>query len=86
MPIVGLTCCPERAAKYEDIKRVVKRACGPLKGILNCTEGQAIARDFNSGTLPPLVVGGTALNDHFAKLIFADMTMNSATETELWTS
>jgi hypothetical protein len=40
------------------------------KGILNYTEDQAVSCDFNSGTLPPMVMDGIALNDHFVKLIF----------------
>ncbi|CAD7667465.1 unnamed protein product [Nyctereutes procyonoides] len=53
--VVDLTCRLEKAAKYDDIKKVVKQASeGPLKGILGYAEDQ---------------VAGIALNDHFVKLI-----------------
>ncbi|KAL1773870.1 Glyceraldehyde-3-phosphate dehydrogenase [Sigmodon hispidus] len=39
MSILDLTYCLEKAAKYDDIKKVVKQASeGPLKGILGYTE------------------------------------------------
>jgi hypothetical protein len=31
MAIVDLTCCSERTAKYDDIKKRVKQACGPQR-------------------------------------------------------
>uniref|UniRef100_A0A8C5VJU6 glyceraldehyde-3-phosphate dehydrogenase (phosphorylating) n=1 Tax=Microcebus murinus TaxID=30608 RepID=A0A8C5VJU6_MICMU len=37
--VVDLTCCLEKPAKYDDIKKVVKQAAdGPLKGILGYTD------------------------------------------------
>ena len=41
--VMDLTCCLEKAAKYNDIEKVVKQASGcPLKGILDYTEDRVI--------------------------------------------
>jgi glyceraldehyde 3-phosphate dehydrogenase len=72
MSAVDLTCCLEKAAKSDNIKKIVNQASeGLLKGILCYTEDKAIFCDFNNATHSSTfdAGAGTVLNDNFVKLI-----------------
>ncbi|KAF3813362.1 hypothetical protein GH733_018513 [Mirounga leonina] len=62
MSVMDLTCRLEKAAKYNDIKKVVKQALeGPLKGMVDYTEDEIVSCDFSSDTFLPSSMPGLAL-------------------------
>lgn len=73
MSIMVMTSCLEKAAKYKDMKEMVKQASEvPLNGILSFAEDRVVYRDFHSNTHSYTFDAGTgiALSDHCVKLIF----------------
>ncbi|ELW50364.1 Glyceraldehyde-3-phosphate dehydrogenase [Tupaia chinensis] len=70
--VVDLTCRLEKAAKYNDIKKVVKEESqGPLRGLLGYTKDQVVPCDFNSNSHSFTFDAGAgiALTDHSVKFI-----------------
>ncbi|MBS4960841.1 MAG: type I glyceraldehyde-3-phosphate dehydrogenase [Clostridiales bacterium] len=70
--VVDLTCRLEKAATYEEIKAVVKKASeNELKGILGYTDEELVSTDFlgNSNSSIFDAKAGIALNDNFVKLV-----------------
>lgn len=49
MLVVDLTCCLEKPAKYDEVKKVMKQQSEwPLQGHLGYTEDWVVSCDFNS--------------------------------------
>uniref|UniRef100_M3YXH3 Glyceraldehyde-3-phosphate dehydrogenase n=1 Tax=Mustela putorius furo TaxID=9669 RepID=M3YXH3_MUSPF len=73
MTVIDLTSSPEKAAKYDDIKKVVKQTSeGPHKDIwATLTARLFVSCNFNSDSYSSTFDAGAAmaLNDQFVKLI-----------------
>ncbi|EMD2986094.1 glyceraldehyde-3-phosphate dehydrogenase [Salmonella enterica] len=70
--VVDLTVRLEKAASYEDIKKVIKAASeGSMKGILGDTEDDVVSTDFNGEVCTSVfdAKASIALNDNFVKLV-----------------
>jgi glyceraldehyde 3-phosphate dehydrogenase len=70
--VVDLTVRLEKAASYDDIKKVVKAAAeGPLKGVVGYTEDQVVSTDFIGDSRSSIfdAAAGILLNENFVKLI-----------------
>ncbi|HDC2129463.1 TPA: glyceraldehyde-3-phosphate dehydrogenase [Salmonella enterica] len=70
--VVDLTVRLEKAASYEDIKKVIKAASeGSMKGILGYTEDDVVSTDFNGEVCTSVfdAKASIALNDNFVKLL-----------------
>ncbi|EJA4991153.1 glyceraldehyde-3-phosphate dehydrogenase [Salmonella enterica] len=70
--VVDLTVRLEKAASYEDIKKVIKAASeGSMKGILGYTEDDIVSTDFNGEVCTSVfdAKASIALNDNFVKLV-----------------
>ncbi|ELZ4422896.1 glyceraldehyde-3-phosphate dehydrogenase [Salmonella enterica] len=70
--VVDLTVRLEKAASYEDIKKVIKAASeGSMKGILGYTEDDVVSTDFNGEVYTSVfdAKASIALNDNFVKLV-----------------
>lgn len=70
--VVDLTVRLEKAASYEDIKKVIKAASeGSMKGILGYTEDDVVSTDFNGEVCTSVfdAKASITLNDNFVKLV-----------------
>ncbi|KAF5093071.1 hypothetical protein D0Z03_002567 [Geotrichum reessii] len=70
--VVDLTVRLQKAASYDDIKKVVKAAAeGPLKGVVGYTEDQVVSTDFIGDSRSSIfdASAGILLNENFVKLI-----------------
>ena len=70
--VVDLTCRLAKPAKWDDIKKAMKKASeGELKGILGYTEDDVVSQDFLGDQRTSIFDAGAgiALNDNFVKVV-----------------
>ncbi|KAL9054673.1 MAG: hypothetical protein Q9162_004039 [Coniocarpon cinnabarinum] len=70
--VVDLTCRLEKAASYDEIKQVIKKASeGDLKGIMAYTEDEVVSTDFTGDNNSSIfdAKAGISLNPNFVKLV-----------------
>ena len=71
--VVDLTCRLEKAATYDEIKAVMKKASESPEyaGIIGYTEDKVVSSDFYSDPRTSIfdATAGISLNDHFVKLV-----------------
>ncbi|KAK9450007.1 uncharacterized protein V1518DRAFT_415285 [Limtongia smithiae] len=70
--VVDLTVRLEKAAPYDEIKKVMKAASeGAYKGIVGYTEDEVVSQDFVGDSHSSIfdAKAGIPLNDHFVKLV-----------------
>jgi len=71
--VVDLTCRLEKAASYDDIKAVMKKAAASpeWEGIIGYTEDKVVSSDFYTDPRTSIfdAEAGISLNDHFVKLV-----------------
>ncbi len=70
--VVDLTVKLEKAASYDQIKAVIKKASeNELKGVLGYTEDEVVSSDFISDSRTSIfdAKAGIALNENFVKLV-----------------
>ncbi len=70
--VVDLTCRLEKAASYDEIKAVIKKASeNELKGIMGYTEDDVVSSDFIHDPRTSIfdAKAGIALNDNFVKMV-----------------
>lgn len=70
--VVDLTARLQKPAKYEDIKKAMKKASeGELKGILGYTEDEVVSSDFIGDSRSSIfdAKAGISLNDNFVKVV-----------------
>ena len=70
--VVDLTCRLEKAASYDEIKAVIKKASeNEMKGVLAYTEDDVVSTDFIGESCTSIFDAGAgiSLNDNFVKLV-----------------
>ena len=82
--IVDLTCCLEKPAKYDEMKKVVKQASeGPLKGILGYTEDQvqSVGQGTGVSAWPPGARQGSICGPLLPQVVSCDFNSDTHSST-----